>query len=85
MPFPAAERMRQYRKRLKENEEVYEKTKEKDRQRQATKISKMTKSQLKKHRESNKVAVNKHRKEKKTSEISTPIKIFKNTSGPWQG
>ena len=30
MPFTAAERMRQYRKRLKENEEVYEKTKEKD-------------------------------------------------------
>ena len=64
-------------KRLKENEEVYEKTKEKDRQRKATKRSQMTKSHLKKHRESSKVAVNKYRKEKKASEISTPIKIFK--------
>ena len=35
MPFTAAERMKQYRKRWKENEGVYEKTKEKDRQRQA--------------------------------------------------
>ena len=48
MPFTAAERMRQYRKRLKENEEVYEKTKGEDRQRKATKRSQMTKSQLKK-------------------------------------
>ena len=48
MPFTAAERMRQYRKRLKENEEVYEKTKGEDRQRKATKRSPMTKSQLKK-------------------------------------
>ena len=47
MPFTAAERMRQYRKRLKENEEVYEKTKEKDRQRKATKISQTTKGHLK--------------------------------------
>ena len=39
----------------------------------------MTKSHLKKHRESNKVVVNKYRKEKKASEISTPIKIFKTT------
>ena len=39
----------------------------------------MTKSHLKKHRESNKVAVNKYRKEKKASEVSTPIKIFKTT------
>ena len=69
--------MRQYRKRLKENKEVYNKTKEKDRQRKATKRSQLTKSQVKKHRESNKVAVNKYRKEKKTSEISAPIKIFK--------
>ena len=69
--------MRQYRKRLKENKEVYNKTKEKDRQRKATKRSQLTKSQVKKHRESNKVAVHKYRKEKKTSEISAPIKIFK--------
>ena len=27
MPFTAAEKMRQYRKKLKENEEVYQKTK----------------------------------------------------------
>ena len=47
MPFTAAEKMWQYRKRLKENKEVYEKTKEKDRQRKATKRSQMTKSQLK--------------------------------------
>ena len=47
MPFTAAERMRQYRKRLKENEEVCEKTKEKDQQRKVTKRSQMTKSQLK--------------------------------------
>ena len=48
MPFTAAERMRQYRKRLNENEELYEKTKVEDRQRKATKRSQMTKSQLKK-------------------------------------
>ena len=30
MPFTTAERMRQCQKRLKENEEVYENTKEKD-------------------------------------------------------
>ena len=51
MPFTAAERMRQYRKRLKENEEVYEKTKGEDRQRKATKRSQITKSQLKKNTE----------------------------------
>ena len=43
--------MRQYRKRLKENEEVYEKTKGEDRQRKATKRSQITKSQLKKNTE----------------------------------
>ena len=48
MSFTAAERMRQYRKRLNENEELYEKTKVEDRQRKATKRSQMTKSQLKK-------------------------------------
>ena len=50
MPFTAAERIRQYQKRLKENKEVYEKIQEKDRQRKATKRSQMIKSQLKKHR-----------------------------------
>ena len=51
MPFTAAKRMRQYRKRLKENEEVYEEKKGEDRQRKATKRSQMTKSQLRKNTE----------------------------------
>ena len=54
---------------MKENEEVYERTKEKDRQRNATKRPQITKSQLKKHRESNKVNVNKYRQEKKKDGI----------------
>ena len=58
------------------------KKKEKIGQRKATKRSQITKDQLKKHREWNKVAVNKYRKEKKSFR---PNQNFQNNSGPWQG
>ena len=71
----------EYRKRLKENEGVYEKTKEKDTDKQ--KLQKNLKSptgSLKKQRV--KQSSIKYRKEKKTNKIPTPIKIFKTLQAP---
>ena len=70
MPLTPAEKMRKYRLKLKENEEMQNKVKEKDRKCKANKRVQMNEKELRRHQKANRAT----QKSKKTT---TPIKILK--------
>ena len=57
MPLTPAEKMRRYTVKLKENEEIQNKVKEKDRKRKANKRVQMNKKELRHHQKLNRGAV----------------------------
>ena len=57
MPLTPAEKMRRYRLKLKENEEMQNKVKEKDRKRKANKRVQMNEKELWHHQKVNRAAV----------------------------
>ena len=77
MSLTPAEKMRRYRLKLKENEEMQNKVKEKDRKRKANKRVQMNEKELRHHQKVNRAAVEWHRATKKSKKTTTPIKIFK--------
>ena len=77
MPLTPAEKMRRYRLKLKENEEMQNKVKEKDRKHKANIRVQMNEKELRCHQKANRAAVERHRATKKSKKTTTPIKIFK--------
>ena len=77
MPLTPVEKMIRYWLKLKENEEMQNKVKEKDRKSKANKRVQMNEKELKCHQKANKAAVERHRATKKSKKTINPIKIFK--------
>ena len=57
MPLTPAEKMRRYSLKLKENEQMQNKVKEKDRKRKADKRVQMNEKELRHHQQANRAAV----------------------------
>ena len=76
MPLTPAEKMKRYRLKLKENEEMQNKVKEKDRKPKANRRAHMIEKELRHHGKANRAAVEQHRATKKSKKTTTPTKIF---------
>ena len=77
MPLTPAEKMKRYRLKLKENEEMQNKVKEKYRKHKANKRVQMNEKELRHHQKASRAAVEQYRATKKSKKTTTPIKIFK--------
>ena len=64
MPLTLAEKMRRYRLKLKENEEMQNKVKEKDRKCKANKRVQMNEKELRRNQKANKAAAERHSNKK---------------------
>ena len=68
MPLTLAEKMRRYRLKLKENEEMQNKVKEKYRKHKANKRVQMNEKELRHHQKASRAAVEQYRATKKIKE-----------------